>query len=47
MRGIKDMIANANENGVEVLKEEFAFDDMYQFVIRIPRAKRTNNQDQK
>lgn len=37
MRGIKDMIKNANENGVEVLKEEFAFDDMYQFVIRIPR----------
>ena len=47
MRGIKDMVANANENGVEVLKEEFAFDDMYQFVIRIPRVKQTNNQDQK
>lgn len=47
MRGIKDMVANANENGVEVLKEEFAFDDMYQFVIRIPRVKHTNNQDQK
>ena len=26
-----------------VLKEEFAFDDMYQFVIRIPREKVTNN----
>ena len=47
MRGIKDMVANANENGVEVLKEEFAFDDMYQFVIRIPRTKQTKNQDQK
>ncbi len=46
MRGIKDMIKNANENGVEVLKEEFAFDDMYQFVIRIPREKATNNQSQ-
>ena len=23
----------------EVLKEEFAFDDMYQFVIRIPKKK--------
>ncbi len=39
MRGIKEMIQNANENGVEVSKEEFAFDDMYQFVIRIPKKK--------
>ncbi len=39
MRGIKEMIQSANENGVEVSKEEFAFDDIYQFVIRIPRKK--------
>lgn len=43
MRGIKEMIQNANENGVEVLKEEFAFDDMYQFVIRIPKKSSVNN----
>ena len=39
MRGIKEMIQSANENGVEVQKEEFAFDDIYQFVIRIPKKK--------
>jgi hypothetical protein len=43
MRGIKEMIQSANENGVEVLKEEFAFDDMYQFVIRIPKKSSVNN----